>query len=42
MTTIQRDLLIHFNSQIRRVSLINEKGMELGKACISLVKKNLK
>lgn len=31
MTTMQSDLLIHFNASIRRMGPVNEKGMEIGK-----------
>lgn len=32
MTNMQRDLLIHFNSKIRRNGLINEKVLEIEKS----------
>lgn len=32
MTNIQRDLLIHFISKIRRMGLINEKVMAIEKS----------
>ena len=31
MTTMQKDSLIHFDCSMRRVGLVNEKGLEIGK-----------